>query len=101
MTTTMPETDVDTGLTVLDETQESTGTDIPKKRHIVNPAMNVEFQNKYGRCEDAQEIVDVARVRGVEITALCGEKFIPTRNPAGLETCNACMDIAGQIMGEG
>lgn len=83
------------------EIAERPAHDEPPKRHVVNPAMNIDFQHKYGYCETPQDIVDIARVRGVAITALCGLKFIPGRNPAGLETCDICMDIMGKIMSEG
>jgi hypothetical protein len=46
----------------------------------------------------AQDIVDTARMLGSEITALCGYKFIPMRNPEKYEACQQCMDIAGFIM---
>jgi hypothetical protein len=65
-------------------------------RHIVNPPGNLHIW-KPGM--EAQDIVDIARVKGIEVRALCGAEFVPTRNPEDVkQTCNACLDIAGEIM---
>lgn len=68
------------------------------RTHIVNPADNIDFQHQYGRCETAQEIVNLARMIGVEIVALCGYKFVPKHNPDKPDACEACIKIAGEIM---
>lgn len=68
------------------------------RAHIVNPADNIDFQLQYGRVEDAQELVNLARMIGVEITALCGYKFVPKHNPDKADACEACIRIAGEIM---
>ena len=103
MTTVMPETETTITSVVTEETEvpppETSNRD-PDVRHMVNPAMNMDFQRKYGYCEEAQDVVDIARVRGVEITALCGAKFVPTRSPEGLKTCDPCIEEAGRIMNE-
>jgi hypothetical protein len=65
-------------------------------RHIVNPPNNLHI---WSPGISAQDIVDIARVRGIEIVALCGAVFVPTRNPEDVkETCNSCLDIASEIM---
>jgi len=69
-----------------------------RKTHIINPAMNLDIQRSFGRCETAQQIVDLARNFRVEITALCGFKFVPVHNPEKYDACDACMKIAGDIM---
>ncbi len=38
----------------------------------------------------AASVVTLAYVEGVEITALCGVRFTPHRNPDGFEECPAC-----------
>lgn len=68
------------------------------RTHIVNPADNLEFQRMYGRVEDAQQLVNTARMIGVEIVALCGYKFVPKHNPDKPDVCEACIKMAGEIM---
>lgn len=66
-----------------------------KLRHIINPPNNIHIWRKG---MSAQDIVDIARVKGLEVKALCGAEFVPTRNPEDVkQTCNACLDIAGMI----
>jgi len=69
-----------------------------RKTHIINPAMNLEIQRQFGRMETPQEIVNTARAFGVEIVALCGHRLIPVHNPENYDACEACMQIAGDIM---
>lgn len=38
-------------------------------------------------------------VLGEEITALCGEKFIPTRDPYQYPVCEACRDVLTHMNG--
>lgn len=38
-------------------------------------------------------------VLGEEITALCGEKFIPTRDPYQYPVCEACRDALTRMNG--
>ena len=47
----------------------------------------------------AQDLVNSARMLGVEITALCGFKLIPKHNPDKHDACDRCMKIAAQIWG--
>ena len=43
--------------------------------------------------------VTEAYVMGSEITALCGYKWVPSRDPAGLPVCPDCKAIALQLTG--
>lgn len=43
--------------------------------------------------------VTAAYVMGTEITALCGYKWVPSRDPAGLPVCPECKAIALQMTG--
>jgi hypothetical protein len=54
------------------------------KAHIVKP----------GR-EDmsAQDVVDLARLAGTEVTALCGYKWVPKRDPKKHDLCKVCVKI--------
>lgn len=65
------------------------------KTHIVNPPKNLHI---WQPGMTAQEIVDIARVTGQEVTALCGYKWVPKRNPDKYDVCQPCMDIAGELM---
>lgn len=40
----------------------------------------------------AQEIIAVATARGLELEALCGHRFIPTKSVEGLPVCKACLN---------
>lgn len=42
----------------------------------------------------AKEWLHHATAHGLEVEALCGHKWVPTRNPSGLEVCVTCLDIA-------
>lgn len=43
--------------------------------------------------------VTEAYVMGTEITALCGYKWVPSRDPAGLPVCPDCKAMALQMSG--
>lgn len=65
-------------------------------RHIINPPNNLHIW-KIGM--SAQEIVDIARVRRLEIKALCGVWFVPKKNPEDVKkTCDICLEIAGLLI---
>jgi hypothetical protein len=38
-----------------------------------------------------------AYVEGTEITALCGKKFVPSRDPENLPVCPRCKEIHDQL----
>jgi len=42
-----------------------------------------------------------ARVFGLEVTALCGYRWVPTRDPQRHPICNACIDAANIIVAGG
>lgn len=98
MTTLMPETEVDIDLDSMREMFPYDDTDDGKnhKTHIVRPWDNKQIDGWMHL--SGQDVVDQARMLGWEITALCGYKFIPMRNPEKYEACSQCIDIAGHIM---
>lgn len=57
--------------------------------HIVNCPMEK---------ESAQAWVDEARAKGLEVTALCGHRWVPTRDPIRHPVCQACMDVAAALV---
>lgn len=67
------------------------------RTHIVNPPMNLHI---YQPGMETQELVDIARMGGLEITALCGYVFVPKHNPEKFDLCEACRLIAENIMKE-
>lgn len=40
-------------------------------------------------------------VEGKEVIALCGEIFVPSRDPEGLEVCEPCQSILNGMWGDG
>lgn len=46
------------------------------------------------------DLIDIARLGGLELKALCGHRFTPQHNPAGLEVCGMCVDVAANIIME-
>jgi hypothetical protein len=92
----MPETEQEVGRVVLNEIAPYVDDNDPNRRtHIVNPPNNLHIW-KIGM--EAQDIVDIARLRGLEVTALCGYKWVPKHNPEKFDVCEACFKIAEQIM---
>lgn len=67
------------------------------RTHIVNPPNNPHI---WQPGMEAQDVVDIARTTGQEITALCGYTWVPKRDPEKFDICDACMKIAGDIMRE-
>lgn len=68
----------------LDErTDERTETGSPKVAHIV----------KTGPGESAVAKVTEARIYGYPVEALCGERFVPQRDPKKLPMCGICKEI--------
>lgn len=71
-------------------------TDDPNIRvHIVNPPNNLHI---WRPGMSSQDIVDLARFKGIEVFALCGYRFVPKHNPDKPDACETCMRIAGDIM---
>jgi hypothetical protein len=68
----------------LDErTEERPQTGQPKVAHIVKTEPG----------ESAVAKVTEARVYGYPVEALCGERFVPSRDPKKLPMCGICQEI--------
>lgn len=76
-TTTLPDVDLDR------RTDEDTRTGEPPVAHIVRTEPG----------ESAIAKVTEARVFGFPVEALCGERFVPQRDPKKLPMCQACKEI--------
>ena len=61
--------------------EETLNTDSPKVAHIVG-------------AEDQMK----GYVDGVPIKALCGVRFIPTRDPQNLPVCEKCLAVLRQVL---
>lgn len=95
MTDLLEKVEVDTIVDLIPYEDTNDGKD--HLTHIVNPPANrhIGFPGM-----KAQDIVDIARIRGVEVTALCGYTWVPKRNPEKYPVCQPCVDVAGDIMRE-
>jgi len=62
---------------------EDTQTGPPKAAHIVRTEPG----------ESAIAKVTEARIYGYPVEALCGERFVPQRDPTKLPMCQACKEI--------
>ena len=98
MTTIVPEqetTDVELVETLAPYDDTNDGKD--HLTHIINPPMN-SYHSWWVPSLNAQEIVNIARVFGEEVTALCGYRWVPKRNPENYPPCQQCFKIAEQLM---
>ena len=82
---------VDTSLDIKEELAPFTDTDDGEKHlshiiHVWQQGMN------------ATNIVEIARLTGQELVALCGYRWIPMRDPRKYPACKTCVDIAANIM---
>lgn len=67
------------------------------RTHIINPPENLHV---WEPGMTSQEVVEIARFRGLVIKALCGYVFIPKHNPDKFDVCKACVEVAGELMRE-
>jgi hypothetical protein len=79
--TTTAQPQVDTRVDELTEDDRQTGS--PKVAHIVRTEPG----------ESAVAKVTEARIYGFPVEALCGERFVPQRDPKKLPMCQACKEI--------
>lgn len=92
MTTLTPDTVADIELTLV---PFETNDDPNHRAHLVRPA-----DNGVTRADDpttSQDIIDMARLAGTEVVAVCGHTWIPKANPKQYPVCDACLDIAVEI----
>jgi hypothetical protein len=75
LTTTSPDLD--------ERTDEDVQTGTPKVAHIVKTEPG----------ESAIAKVTEARIYGYAVEALCGERFVPQRDPKKLPMCQVCKEI--------
>jgi hypothetical protein len=78
---------------MLNPFKEPGDVDKDHKAHYVSLRDNPEFEKRFGNM-NAKELINTARFHRVEITAMCGHKWIPELNPQSYPVCSACADIA-------
>lgn len=92
MSTTAPE-DLAVAIEDLNPYEEPT---TPNTRaHIINPPKNTHI---WQPGMETQEIADIARMTGQEVVALCGHRWVPRHDPAALDVCEACLDLAQRMI---
>jgi hypothetical protein len=47
---------------------------------------------------DADTLVTTAYIEGTPLEALCGEVFVPSRDPKSLPPCERCVEIVNEIL---
>jgi hypothetical protein len=68
-----------------------------RKAHAVRPTENKHIINN-DTCT-GQDIVDTARMLGLEVVAACGYKWVPTHDPRDKKACDPCMKIVAEVWG--
>ena len=53
------------------------------------------------RRKDAEALVLEARINGTTVTALCGKKWVPSRDPQRFPICPTCAELAKGMRGAG
>jgi hypothetical protein len=59
--------------------------------HEIDPTLGDGDHEKFAHIVKRNELTD-AMIFGKEITALCGKKWIPTRDPEKFPVCPGCRD---------
>ena len=78
-----PSTHPRTGVVLDERTDEDLETGKPRVAHIVRTEPG----------ESAVAKVTEARIYGFPVEALCGERFVPQRDPKKLPMCQVCKEI--------
>jgi Protein of unknown function (DUF3039) len=65
------------------------------RTHIVNPPNNLHI---WQPGMTAQDVVNIARLNGLPVVALCGYTWVPVHNPEKFDACESCIQIAGELM---
>lgn len=93
MTETLEKSAVDADISAVIAPYEE--NDDPNHRtHIVRGEENSRLWQEGMR---AQNLVDLARMLGTEIVALCGHTWIPAHNPEKFDICEPCLKLAHLI----
>ena len=97
-TPTIVRPDVDTDEALKEFVTPYEDSDDPNTRtHYVRPYENGHIWQKG---MTAKEVVELARINGIEIMALCGYTWVPKLNPDKYDLCSTCNDLAHKYMKE-
>lgn len=78
----------------LDQPYES-NNDPNHRTHIINPPMNTHIWRPN---MTTQDVVDLARIKGLEVVALCGHRWVPKGDPKKYKRCEPCLDRAMELI---
>jgi hypothetical protein len=89
---------LDTDLTMVEEEL----AEAMRLTHIVAPSDNASICHAMGNGSwiTGADIVHYAKSNNVEVTALCGFRWIPVNDPTKYDTCGACLEEAHKRMEE-
>ncbi|RHA38724.1 DUF3039 domain-containing protein [Cellulomonas rhizosphaerae] len=91
-------TDTDSRLDVEIDLAPLEHSDDPNLRaHIVRPIDNGVPNGPKGEGVTAQDVIDLARLNGTEVVALCGHRFVPKHSTVALTACGTCFEAAAAI----
>ena len=71
--------------------------DKDRKAHFISPVGNTHIW-KDGM--DTRDVINIAVVGKIELTAICGYTWVPIGSPTKHDTCEECLEIAQQWIGE-
>lgn len=97
--TTLPDTAevIDDILRFEEDVEESQDDTNSVRTHIINPPNNLHI---WQPGMTAKEIVEIARMSGYPVKALCGYVWYPKRDPEKYPACENCMKEAEILMRE-
>lgn len=91
--------DTDQSMLELTETMlvpyEDTADGQEHHTHILDPQRNMHIWRP-GMA--MKEVLFIARMQGLPVTALCGYTWVSKRNPDKYPACEECVRIAGELM---
>lgn len=80
----------------LEELMPYEDNDDPLHRtHIIDGRQNDHITQ--GAEMSGQDVVDTARLLGMEVVALCGYKWVPKHNPQKFDVCQACIHVINSM----
>lgn len=88
---TISQVDLDQMLNPFREDSDDVGAD--HHAHYLSLRDNPEIEARFG-VMGAQELISTARFHRLEVTAMCGYKWVPELNPSSYPVCGSCVNIA-------
>lgn len=82
------------------EVSESIDSRLAPEDDSLGPADLAHYLNCPDDKESTEAWITEARVFGLEVTALCGYRWVPQDDPASKKICRPCVDEAARIAAE-